>query len=47
MRVVATGGLAPLFDNEKDLFDILDLELTIKGLVKINNFNKDASHEEK
>ena len=47
VRVVATGGLSPLFDNEKGLFDILDLELTIKGLVKINNFNKDVSHEEK
>ena len=47
VRVVATGGLSPLFNNEKGLFDILDLELTIKGLVKINNFNKDVSHEEK
>ncbi len=43
-KIVATGGLSSFFNNEEKLFDFLDLELTIKGLVKINNFNRRKPH---
>jgi len=32
MKVVATGGLANLFIVDSDLIDIVDLDLTIKGI---------------
>ncbi|MBX7496175.1 type III pantothenate kinase [Qipengyuania sp. 6B39] len=31
-RVVATGGLAILFDEHTDLFDVVDADLTLEGL---------------
>ncbi len=31
-RVIATGGLALLFDRQTDLFDAVDPDLTLKGL---------------
>lgn len=40
MRVIATGGLATLFDQEPGLFDHVDGELTMTGLVEINRFNR-------
>jgi len=41
MRVIATGGLAPLFNQGHKLFDEFDEFLTIHGLVVIYNYNKD------
>lgn len=38
--VLATGGLAPLFANDTDMIDIVDNDLTIKGLIKIYEDNK-------
>ena len=32
VKVVATGGLAVLFDEHTDIFDVVDRDLTIKGL---------------
>ncbi|MFQ5439667.1 MAG: type III pantothenate kinase, partial [Paracoccaceae bacterium] len=43
MRVIATGGLATLFDQEKGLFDRVDTDLTMTGLVEINRFNRKAA----
>ena len=40
MRVIATGGLAPLFDQGFDLFDKVEDDLTIHGLRLINDYNK-------
>lgn len=40
MQVIATGGLATLFDQEKGLFDQVDRDLTMTGLVHINAFNR-------
>jgi type III pantothenate kinase len=40
MKVIATGGLATLFDQEPGLFDQVDGELTMRGLVHINEFNR-------
>jgi type III pantothenate kinase len=42
MKVIATGGLATLFDQEPGLFDHVDGELTMTGLVDINAFNRKA-----
>ncbi|MEX1146994.1 MAG: type III pantothenate kinase [Sphingomonadales bacterium] len=39
MKVIATGGLAPLFDRATDLIDVVDQDLTIKGLFRIYDEN--------
>lgn len=39
MKVYATGGLAALFDQATDVFDIVDPTLTMKGLVEIHRRN--------
>ena len=41
MRVIGTGGLAPLFASGEDLFDAIEPELTMHGLRIIHDFNKD------
>ena len=40
MKVVGTGGLVPLFQQGDDIFDIFDDDLTMRGLVEINEFNR-------
>lgn len=40
MRVIATGGLAPLFDQGTDLFERVDDDLTMHGLVVLNRYNR-------
>ncbi len=40
MKVIATGGLAPLFDQGTDVFDFVEDDLTIHGLVLIHDHNK-------
>ncbi|RPE71106.1 type III pantothenate kinase [Pacificibacter maritimus] len=44
MRVIATGGLAPLFNQGHKLFDEFDEFLTIHGLVVIHQYNKDQGN---
>jgi type III pantothenate kinase len=39
MPVVATGGLAPMFAEATSLFDHIDRDLTIRGLVLIHRRN--------
>ncbi|WP_045389756.1 type III pantothenate kinase [Falsirhodobacter sp. alg1] len=41
MKVIGTGGLAPLFDQGFDLFDTVDSDLTMTGLVLIHQYNKE------
>jgi len=41
MKVVATGGLASLFAQGTELFDAIEDDLTMHGLVLINDLNKD------
>jgi len=41
MKVVATGGLAPLFQQSVSLFDEFRDDLTMHGLTVIHRFNKD------
>ena len=42
MKVIATGGLASLFAQGTELFDSIEDDLTMHGLVLINAYNKDA-----
>jgi type III pantothenate kinase len=37
VRVIATGGLAVLFDKHTDLFDAVEPDLTIRGLSLLYN----------
>jgi type III pantothenate kinase len=41
MKVIGTGGLATLFGQEAGLFDQIDNELTMTGLVEIHRFNRE------
>ncbi len=43
MKVIATGGLAPLFAQTEDIFEATDPDLTMHGLTVIHKFNKDIS----
>ena len=39
MKVVATGGLASIFDNATEVIEIVDRDLTIRGLLEIYQRN--------
>ena len=41
MKVIGTGGLAPLFAQGEALFDTIEDDLTMHGLVVMYNYNKD------
>lgn len=41
MKVIATGGLAPLFEQGHALFDAFEDDLTMHGLRVIHEYNKD------
>ena len=41
MKVIATGGLAPLFQQSEDLFDLFEQDLTMHGLTVIHEYNKE------
>ena len=43
MRVIATGGLAPLFQQAADLFDEYHDDLTMHGLTVIQKYNKEKA----
>ena len=44
MKVIGTGGLAPLFaQGDTALFDVIEDDLTIHGLTVIHRHNKDAA----
>ena len=45
MKVIATGGLASLFDTGFDLFDAVEDDLTMHGLVLIHRYNKEMDAE--
>ena len=44
MKIIATGGLAALFDQTEGLFDSWDDDLTIHGLRLIHDFNREAGN---
>lgn len=41
MKVISTGGLAPLFQQSEALFDVFQDDLTMHGLTVIHRYNKD------
>jgi len=41
MKVIGTGGLAPLFATGDVLFDLIEDDLTMHGLTVIHKYNKD------
>ena len=41
MKVIGTGGLAPLFSQGDMLFDTIEDDLTMHGLTVIHRFNKE------
>ena len=41
MKVIGTGGLAPLFEQANTLFDMIEDGLTMHGLTVIHQYNKD------
>jgi type III pantothenate kinase len=43
MRVISTGGLAPLFQQSEALFDAFQDDLTMHGLTVIHKYNKENS----
>ncbi|SIS70665.1 type III pantothenate kinase [Roseivivax lentus] len=46
MKIIATGGLAPLFQQAEELFDDWKDELTMHGLTVIHLYNKTERHPE-
>ena len=42
MKIISTGGLAPLFQQSVKLFDAFEDDLTMHGLIVIHNFNKES-----
>ncbi len=43
MKVIGTGGLAPLFAQGEPLFDTIEDDLTLYGLTVIHRFNAEGS----
>ncbi len=41
MKIISTGGLAPLFQQTEALFDAYEDQLTIHGLTVIHRYNKE------
>ena len=47
MKVIATGGLAPLFANGTEVVDHVDSDLTLRGLVEIHRRNRSTRKPKK
>ncbi len=47
MKIIATGGLAPLFQQTEALFDAYDDDLTMHGLTVIHDHNKELQRDER
>jgi type III pantothenate kinase len=43
MKVVATGGLGPLFDAATDAIDVYDPDITVRGLLEIYRRNRPST----
>jgi len=44
MKIIGTGGLAPLFAQAETLFDTIEDDLTMYGLVVIHAYNKEQGN---
>jgi type III pantothenate kinase len=45
MKVIATGGLSPLFARATEVIEHVDPDLTMRGLVYIRDFNRTDTHD--
>ncbi len=45
MRVIATGGLGPLFERGSELIEASEPDLTMHGLVLIHRYNKTGKYD--
>lgn len=45
MKVIGTGGLAPLFAQAQSLFDTIEDDLTMHGLTVIHKYNKEHAQQ--
>ncbi|MDH3665311.1 MAG: type III pantothenate kinase [Paracoccaceae bacterium] len=45
MRVIATGGLAPLFERGSEMIEASEPDLTMHGLVLIHRYNKTGKYD--
>ena len=43
MKIIGTGGLARLFEQVDNLFDVIEDDLTLHGLTVINDYNKETT----
>jgi len=43
MKVVATGGLAPLFAGATACIEVTDPDLTLRGLLAVHRANREAA----
>ncbi len=44
MKVIGTGGLAPLFQQSEPIFDVFEDNLTMHGLTLIHKYNKEQGN---
>lgn len=44
MKVIGTGGLSSLFAQGAELYDIIEHDLTLHGLIKIFDYNKEQGN---
>ncbi|MBT2130925.1 type III pantothenate kinase [Aliiroseovarius lamellibrachiae] len=44
MKVIGTGGLAPLFEQGEHLYDVIEDDLTMHGLIRIYDYNKEQGN---
>ncbi|WP_116131403.1 type III pantothenate kinase [Tropicimonas sp. IMCC34043] len=47
MKIIGTGGLAPLFSQGDVLFDLIEDDLTMHGLTVIHRYNKENNADER
>jgi type III pantothenate kinase len=45
MDIIGTGGLAQLFSQDENIFNVVDRELTTHGLFVIDKFNRKLTNE--
>ena len=45
MKVIATGGLSPLFARGSEIIEAADSDLTMRGLVLIHRYNKTGKYD--
>ncbi len=47
MKIIGTGGLSTLFEQGTTIFDVIDTQITMKGLVLIDALNRKNENEQR